>query len=160
MTRDYSYYLDKAKEFQGYKYDNQIDNALGFKASMACILRKGKAHLSEEKMIELANLAGENDVRALMDWAVMRSSGSARSTWERALNQIQHHASSFILAAVTAMIILFSSASAQASNINTIHDSVAKDDLYIITLIKRLLSRVKLWITATYGSLFACYRFA
>lgn len=71
--RDYKFYIAAAKKEQGFLYDNQIDEALGFKGSMIHIVKKGKKHLSEEKMIELANLAGIDPELALLDLNLMRS---------------------------------------------------------------------------------------
>lgn len=47
--RDYRFYIEKAKEKQGFKYDNQVDQALGFKGSMTTLITQGKRHSRNEK---------------------------------------------------------------------------------------------------------------
>jgi hypothetical protein len=73
QARDYEFYIARAKEAQGFKYDNQLDMALGFKGSMMAIVKKGNKHLSDQKMIELAKLAGIDEAIALMDLNIWRS---------------------------------------------------------------------------------------
>lgn len=97
---DYTYYIDKAIKMQGFKYDYELADKLGFKPSMIARLRKNKAHIGEEKMIKLAELAGENDVKALMDYTIMRASGTSKKTWLKALNQIQQSVSSILFIAL------------------------------------------------------------
>lgn len=78
MQRDYRFYIDKAKEKQGFKYDNQVESALGFKGSMISIITKpgSHKHLSEEKMMELAALGGQSDIIALMDLQILKAEGA------------------------------------------------------------------------------------
>ena len=87
-NRDYRFYIDRAKNRHGFKYDNQIQDALGFKGSMlAMVTRKGK-HLSEEKMIELARLAGIDETIALMDLNLWKSEGDAKKAYAKILQKI------------------------------------------------------------------------
>ena len=87
--RDYQFYFDKAKEKQGYLYDNQIDHALGFRGAMTTLLKQGKRHLSEESMISLARLAGIDPALALIDLGYMKTKGEARKTYASILQKIQ-----------------------------------------------------------------------
>lgn len=106
--RDYSYYLDKAKEVQGFKFDNQIDQALGFKASMTTYLRQGKKNISDEKMIELAKLAGIDEATALIDLNYIRAPDNAKPLYTKIAEMIQQ-------ASMAALILTVSSAPALAS---------------------------------------------
>lgn len=109
--RNYSFYIEEAKKKQGFKYNNQIENALGFKGSMMAIIQKGKGHLSEEKMLELADLAGVDKEIALLDLNMMRASGTAQKTYAGILQKLtQTTAAIAILAATT-----FSATTANAS---------------------------------------------
>jgi hypothetical protein len=86
--RDYEFYIEAAKEKQGFKYDNQVDNALGFKAAMTTYLKQGKRHLSEDSMIKLAKLAGIDETIALMDLGVMKCDGEAQKAYAKILQKI------------------------------------------------------------------------
>tara|TARA_R110002124_G_scaffold266813_1_gene433784 strand:- start:3661 stop:4203 length:543 start_codon:yes stop_codon:yes gene_type:complete len=99
-SRDISYYLDKAKLEQGFKYDNQIDNALEFKGAVACLLRKAKMQLSPEKMVELSNLAKIDPAIALMDLAMWNTKGEANKTYAKILHKLSTTACAAIASAV------------------------------------------------------------
>lgn len=88
-NRDYGFYIDRAKAAQGFKYDNQLDVALGFKGSMINHVKTGKRHLSEEKMVELAKLAGIDPAVALLDLGAWTSEGEARKTYAAILEKIK-----------------------------------------------------------------------
>lgn len=100
--RNYEYYLEKAKQNQGFLYDNQIDEALGFKGSMTTMIKKGKRHLSDESMVKLAQLAGEKPEQALLDLNVWRAPDSVKSTYATILQKLTHTTAAIcILAAST-----------------------------------------------------------
>jgi len=86
--RDYSFYIDRAKQVQGFKTDLQVNQALGFKGSVASLLRKSKMHLSDENMINLANLAGIDETVALMDLGILRCEGNAKKAYKRILEKM------------------------------------------------------------------------
>lgn len=108
--RDYNYYIEKAKEKQGYLYDNQVDMALGFKGSVMCIIKKGGKHLSEDSMVKLARLAGIDPTVALIDLGYMKTDGEAKKTYAAILQKIM----AVFLIAVS--LIGFSNSPAQASS--------------------------------------------
>ncbi|PCI56355.1 MAG: hypothetical protein COB36_06155 [Alphaproteobacteria bacterium] len=85
---NYDYYLDKAKDVQGYKYDNQIDHALGFKGAMCCLVRQGKRHLSDDKMKALAKLAGMDEEIALLNLNIWRAPENVKSSYASILQKI------------------------------------------------------------------------
>jgi transcriptional regulator with XRE-family HTH domain len=87
-VRNYEFYIERAKANQGFKYDNQLEEALGFKSSMIAIIKKGKKHLSEEKMIELAKLANIDPWVALIDLNILKSSGEVRSQYEDIMSKL------------------------------------------------------------------------
>ena len=82
MQRDYRFYIDQAKAKQGFKFDIDVEKSLGFKSSMISIITKPNSHkhLSEEKMMELAALAGISDIIALMDLQIMKNEGTPQQT--------------------------------------------------------------------------------
>jgi len=89
--RDYNFYIEAAKTKQGFKYDNQIDSALGFKGSMINHVRKRNKQLSEESMIKLAELAGLDPLTAIADLNVLRSKGTAaHPLYQRIAEQVLH----------------------------------------------------------------------
>ena len=94
--RDINFYMDKAKKLNGLKSDLALNRALGFKSSMASILRSGKSHISDEKMIELAKLAGEDEGQALVYLNIWRAPDNVKNSYASILQKITQ---------VTAMII-------------------------------------------------------
>lgn len=89
--RNYRFYIDKAKANQGFKYDKEVDMALGFKSSMTAMITKegSTKHLSEEKMMQLAALAGESDILALMDLHIMKAENDdAKKAYTKILQKI------------------------------------------------------------------------
>lgn len=131
--RDYSYYLDKAKEQQGFKYDNQIDKALGFKGSMTTYLRKGEKSISQEKMLELAKLAGENPLIALIDHNILSSSGSVKKSYEKISKGLAKTVHMLSVAGLLTILPSVANAAEHVEILTTSGGSVALTALYIIT---------------------------
>lgn len=77
--RSYEDYLTAAKQKNGFKFDSQVDEALGFKGSMTTYLKKGKRHLSDAKMVELARLANMDETIALIDLHYWRTKDDVRT---------------------------------------------------------------------------------
>ena len=113
--RDINYYLDTAKKKNGFKSDLQLNRELGFKGSMVSFLRKGKSHISDEKMIELARLAGENPELALMDLNYMRADGEAKTTYKRMIELLRK--SLHMLSVI--VVLMVASTPSNAANIST-----------------------------------------
>ena len=130
---DYVFFIERAKERMNFKYDNELDAALGFKASIVTRLRKNKAHLSDEKMLALAEMAGVSDMLALMALHVLRSEGPAKKTYKKILDSLS---AAVVIAILTSIFVIFppDDGEAQAAVDSTIQHSVADADLYIITL--------------------------
>ena len=82
------FYLDRAKEVQGFKSDSQLDRALGFKGSMTSFLRAGKSGISPEKMHDLCVLGEIDPAVGLMDLAAWNSQGKAKKTYQDILQKI------------------------------------------------------------------------
>ena len=123
--RDYSYYLDKAKDRNGFKYDRELDLALGFKGYMSCQLKKGKTHLSDDKMVELAELAGLDTEVALIDLNIWRSSSNrTRQIMEGILQKMPQMACLLI-----AVGVIFTSHTAPSHAISNL-SSDAGDNIY------------------------------
>lgn len=117
MQRDYRFYLDRAKENQGFKFDNEIDKALGFKGSMtSMILRHGK-HLSDDKMIDLAKLAGMDETLALIDLQIWKSNGAPKAAYQQLLNRF---ISLSIIAALTVVFVMFPPDDGQGQIVNAL----------------------------------------
>ncbi len=85
---DYTYFIERAKEMQGFKYDNELDAKLGFKASIMTRLRKNKAHLSEDKMMQLAQLANIDTDLSILALNYMRSEGAPKSAYKRLADKV------------------------------------------------------------------------
>ena len=119
--RDYNFYLDEAKTRQGYSTDKELNDALGFKGSIASMLRKSKTNLSEDSMIRLANLAGIDPITAIADLNVLRSKGTAaHPLYQRIAEQVLH------ICLVAGVIVGLSSPShaniREQTNITEIHN--------------------------------------
>lgn len=130
---DYVFFIERAKERMGFKYDNELDAALGFKASMVTRLRKNKAHLSDQKMLDLAEMAGVSDMIALSALHVLRSEGAAKKTYKKIFESLS---AAVIIAILTSIFVIFppDDGEAQAAVDSTIQHSEVNPDLYIITL--------------------------
>lgn len=87
--RDYNFYIERAKERNGFKTNLDVQKALGFKGSIITYLLKGRSHLSPEKMLELAELAGIDKHIALVDLSVMKSEGEVKNAWEKIANSLK-----------------------------------------------------------------------
>ena len=87
--RDYAFYIERAKQAQGFKYDNQLDMALGFKGSMCCILKKGKIHLSDDSMVALARLAKIDPAIGLLDLHMMKTEGETQKVYASLLQKME-----------------------------------------------------------------------
>lgn len=131
--RDYDFYLDKAKELNGFKYDNQIDAALGFKAAMACQLRKGKTHLSDDKMFALSKLAGENPLIALVDLNFMRANGEAKKSYKRMSVKLSKALQMVMISWVLAMLPSVAHAGGEMMILTSFGGNIALTTLFIIT---------------------------
>lgn len=131
--RDYNYYLDMAKERHGFKYDNQIDTALGFKGAMACLLRKGKTHLSDDKMFALSKLAGENPLIALVDLNFMRANGEAKKSYKRMSVKLSKALQMVMLTWVLTMLPSVVQAGEEVTILTSTGGNIAFATLYIIT---------------------------
>lgn len=81
-------YIELAKEKQGYKSDSELGRALEFKGSGISYWRLGKALPSDEKMLNLAVMAGINPAVALLDLSAWRTSGNAQETYRNILQKI------------------------------------------------------------------------
>lgn len=86
------YYLDKAKKNNDFKSDLALNRALGFKGSMVSNLRLGKTHISDEKMMELAILAGENPHEALLHLNEWRSPDTVKKVYAAILQNLSRAA--------------------------------------------------------------------
>lgn len=96
--RDIIWYVERAKEHQGYSSDTKLDIALGYKGSFISYLRKGKALPSPDKMVDICKLAGVDPAIGLMDLAIWNAHGEAKKTYRNILKKIT---------AAIAFIVLF-----------------------------------------------------
>lgn len=108
--RDINFYLDTAKVQNGFKSDNELQRALGYKGAMVCYLRSGKTKISDEKMIELAHLAGQDEDQALMDLNMWRSpSPAVQKAYANILHKLSYAA--MLIAFVSVGFVGFASPS-------------------------------------------------
>ena len=121
--KDYAYYLDKAKEVQGFKYDKQIDQALGFKGAMACMLSKNKNTISEEKMIELAKLGNQNHLIALIDHKIMATNGVTNNAYTSMRKTLSKSLQTLCAVALVGMASMPSEAQAKINESGNIHNN-------------------------------------
>jgi len=80
--RDILWCLNEAKKHSGLKSDRALDRALGMKAQMVIAYRDGTRTPSDATMVELARLAGVPAEQALVDLAIIRTTGSAQHYWK------------------------------------------------------------------------------
>lgn len=142
--RNYRFYIDRAKEKQGFKYDKQVDAALGFKSSMTAVITKpgSTGHLSDEKMLELAALAGMSDIIALMDLHIWKADSEAEKT---AYKEILKRISVIIIAVSVCISPLASYASVKTGQCNYGKDTVYYGKYYI-GFLKRGFVKVFQWL--------------
>lgn len=76
-------YADLAKNAQGFRSDRELGRALGYKGNTVSYWRQKKAWPSDDTMLQLAELAGIEPGEALIDLNIWRSSGRARSIYQR-----------------------------------------------------------------------------
>ena len=131
--RDYTFYIEKAKKEQNFVYDNQLNLELGFKGSVCAQLRKNKMHLSEEKMIELAKLANESPLIALIDLNIMRSENNVKEHYKEISKGLEKTVLFVLITWV--LTVLPSAAQAATSGIilTSSVNSIALIMIYIIT---------------------------
>lgn len=130
--RDYDFYIEKAKEKQGFKYNNQVDAALGFKGSMTSMLRKG-SHLSPEKMLELAKLAGEDPLIALIDLHFLNSDGEVKKTYKKISKTLSQSLQIVMITWVLTMLPTLAHASENVTLLTSSGGNLALAALFIIT---------------------------
>ena len=133
--RDYNYYLDKAKEVNGFKSDVQINRALGFKGSMASQLRNGKTHLSDESMFKLAKLADENPLIALVDLNFMRTDGEAKKSYKKLYDGLKKSVHMLGMVGILTLLPSLAHAATAVQIFSVPMGGLALSALYIITSI-------------------------
>lgn len=69
-------YLDRAQVYSKLKSDRGIARALGISSTTVSFYRRSRAIPSQEKMIELADLAGIGREEALLDWMEFHAVGN------------------------------------------------------------------------------------
>jgi len=154
--KDYCYYIERAKQQQGFKTDLQLNQKLGFKGSVTSLLRKGKMHLSDESMHKLAILANENPELALMNLNYMRAEGDAKNTYKKMIDLLRR---SMHMLSVFAIIML-SSAPSNAANISVDMNKRSINQSIYYHIIKLLLKLAEKLRSATFGNPIACYQSA
>lgn len=75
------FYLDRAKVVGGFKSDNALNYALGFRGPAVSLYRTKRTWPSDETMIRIAVFAGENPTLALVHLSTWRSTGPAAEKW-------------------------------------------------------------------------------
>lgn len=120
--RDINYYLDKAKTVQGFKSDLQLNRELGFKGSMISFVRTGKSHLSDEKMIKLANLAKLDAEAALIDLNIWRTPPEAQKAYASILQKLEK--ATLSIAFISLFLASFSPFPAVAKVSNEVRDTI------------------------------------
>ena len=133
--RDYNYYIEKAKNVQGFKYDNQVDIALGFKGSMTTMLKKGKRHLSDESMFKLAKLADENPLIALVDLNFMRTDGEAKKSYKKLYDGLKKSVHMLGMVGILTLLPSLAHAATAVQIFSVPMGGLALSALYIITSI-------------------------
>lgn len=115
-NRDLEFYIDAAKKAQGYKSDLELGRALNFAGSGVSFWRKKKSLPNDQRMIELAKMAGIDPAVALIDLAMWRTEGETKQTYASILQKLQ----ACIL--IGAAVIGLSGSPAHAKSVNSNHE--------------------------------------
>ncbi len=75
------FYTDLAKSRCGFKSDRELCEALGFSSTAVSNWRTKKAWPSDDTMVRLAELAGRDPARALLDLNAWRAEGPAKALY-------------------------------------------------------------------------------
>jgi len=82
MLRSLDNYLDQAKAAAGIGSDNELGRRLGFKSNIVCLYRTKRSWPSDDAMIRIAEMAGENPDIALCQLSAWRNAGPAANRWQ------------------------------------------------------------------------------
>lgn len=135
-------YLELAKEKQGLKSDRQLGRALEFKSQSISFWRHRKTIPSDENMVELAKLAGEDPETALLELAYWRTC----SRNEHAAAQVFLRMASRAAPALLAAMIAWTPSQSEARQIQNI-PTVQGDGMYIMLNYLELTTQCKVqWI--------------
>lgn len=128
------YYLTAAKARAGLRADAELARALGLQRVAVSQWRHAKAWPSDDSMVQLAQLAGEDAGEALLHLHVWRSQGAARGVYATLLQRL-----------VPAVIFLAVATVWQPSRAGTHAEQAAPDtarSTYYATLRRRLMRRL------------------
>ncbi|GEM_PF-2519411 len=102
--RDIDFYLDKAKENAGIKYDAGLASLLGISRSYITHFRKGIDTPAPALMLHIADVAGIDRDLALMDLNIWNSQGDVQKAYICLAKRIQH----FMLILCVSLCAMFS----------------------------------------------------
>lgn len=108
-----SEYVEKARKNSGADSDRKVAQMLGLKGSAASMWRTGRTFPSDETMIRLAQVAGVDPYKALIDLNIWRSSGNVQAAYRKLaamVNQQVVRGLVVLIAGLSALIINNSSA--------------------------------------------------
>lgn len=128
-------YLDAARDQAHAKSDRHLSELAGFSAQWAHFIRQGKMLPSDDGMIRLAELAGRDPERALLDLNLARASSS----------RVSEHYSRIIQrlgVAIVAIPLLMANSNTVFAGSNTEQTAIKASEHYILSKIITYLLRM------------------
>jgi transcriptional regulator with XRE-family HTH domain len=101
--RTLNWYLDRALSGFENRSDRRLAEKLGISSSVINAYRHKNTFPSDEKMMEIAELAGVDPTLALLDLSAWRTKGTARLTYERLSQAVQHMTMAAIVLVLSAV---------------------------------------------------------
>ena len=148
---DLDFYLDQAKRNKGIKSDAELSRLVGFKSNAVTFFRCKKAFPSDQTMVRIAELAGVDPRRALLDLNIMRSDGEPKAAYMQMaaiLAQHARHVSAMILVCFGVLILAASPAHAGGQTGNGLAHNMT--NIYIITQTRRAISFLRQRLAALF----------
>jgi hypothetical protein len=136
--RDIKFYIDKAMQKHGIKSGRQLGVALNKSANAITQFTTGRAWPSDDTMIKLAKLAGEDEKEALIYLNAWRTKGETQKSYLSLLKMVA-------LSLTFAVFVSLAPSSADAKGANMPHD--ISGNIYYGKL-KRILRRGWLFVKA------------
>lgn len=97
--RTIDWYVDKARDHAGIRSDRGVGIALGGAPQLVSHWRTKRAWPSDETMLKLADLAGEDPESALLDLAIWRTYDTpAGKIYQKMANKLKTAAAAFVIA--------------------------------------------------------------
>lgn len=101
-------YLDAALKANGWRYDSDIDRALGVKGNPISQWRTKRAWPNEAHMVQIARLAKLDEVQALVDLQIWKAKDADVQNAFQRIRQIVTSAAAALILLIAGQMIVFS----------------------------------------------------